>query len=101
MDSFYVYRIYDKLTYQKSAIKNKFIICKCSPGQKPEWILEEEFFKILSTLQDAKTANTADFIAMLPQSLIEQIPSQAEAFRKYFREPGYELFAHFAGVQGD
>ncbi|MDR1582157.1 MAG: DEAD/DEAH box helicase [Prevotellaceae bacterium] len=98
MDSFYVYRIYDKLTYQKSAIKNKFIICKCSPDQKFEWISEEEFFKILLVLQEAKAAETVDFMPALPQELIEQIPSQAEVFRKYFREPGYELFAYFAGV---
>jgi ERCC4-related helicase len=95
--SYFVYRVYDKITYQKSSIENRYIICKYLNEGAVEWISEENFYQILPSLKEYSKEEIIGKTIKVPVCLENLMQTQIEEYKDLFRELGYELFSVFGG----
>jgi SNF2 family DNA or RNA helicase len=94
--SYFVYRIYDKITYQKGSIENRYVICKWSDKQTVECISEECFYRELLSLKESIKNNAMPNAMLIPDNVKNSI--RLEEYKEVFREPACDLFALFCGV---
>jgi hypothetical protein len=90
--SFFVYRIYDKITYQRGNVESKFLILRVSDSKTCEFVSDESFFK---ELQDFKFNNNAK--PFLPTEFEIELNERILEYKTLFKEPGYSLFTCFFG----
>lgn len=93
-DSYFIYRVFDKITYSKGNIYNKYVVLKKSKT-KNSIIREEDFFNTLSLLQKGNCKKNMSIKDFKCEELIKEYVSKSEVIE--FREPGFELFAAFVG----
>ena len=95
--SYFVFRVFDKITYSRGTVSNKYLIVK-KTDNRYEPINEDIFYKTLDSLQpycsEYKTAafNDIENINGVVKSYIE------ESNNFDFREPDYELYSAFIKV---
>jgi ERCC4-related helicase len=89
--SYFVYRIYDKITHQRGNIQSRILVLKYKNEQEYEWINEETFYKFLVELK-IKTREAHDLKVSLPPDIDRKIIGKLNDFKSIFKEPGYELF---------
>lgn len=95
-DSYYVFRIFDKITYSKGNVYNKYIIIK---KKEMEYLTlkEDMFFTEINDLSENTISNLVNEDMALLEEIIKSEIQKSEGIE--FREPGYELFAAFIGEQ--
>jgi SNF2 family DNA or RNA helicase len=96
--SFFVYRIYDKITHKRGNIQSRYLILKYRNEQEYEWINEETFYKILVELKN-KTKEIHALKIDIPSDIDGKIISRLKDFVSVFQESGYELFTCLWGIQ--
>lgn len=92
--SYYVFRVFDRITYSRGNVSSKFIVIK-QTDNSIEPMTEECFFRIINNLKPStnstelkKTVNTEDF-----KEIIEANLAKSNNFN--FRQVDYELFSAF------
>jgi SNF2 family DNA or RNA helicase len=93
--SFFVYRIYDKITYQRGNVESKFLILRFSDSKTCEFVSDESFFKELQNFKSNNNANNTK--PFLPPVLEAELNKRIPEYKTLFKEPGYSLFACFFG----
>lgn len=93
-DSYYIYRVFDKITYSKGNVYNKYVVVKKAESEN-SIIREEDFFSTLPLLQKGNCKQCAHIKDYKFEELINEYVSKSEVIE--FREPGVELFAAFIG----
>lgn len=93
-DSYYIYRVFDKITYSKGNVYNKYVVLKMT-GNDKSIIREEDFFNTLPLLQKGTSENKRINKELHCEEIIKDYVSKSDAIE--FREPGVELFAAFVG----
>jgi len=96
--SYFVYRIYDKITHKRGNIQSRYLVLKYRNEQEYEWINEETLYKILVELKN-KTKEIHDLKIDIPSDIDGKIISRLKYFTSIFQEPGYELFICIWGMQ--
>lgn len=93
-NSYFIYRVFDKITYSKGNVYNKYIVLKKSKTEN-SIIREEDFFSTLPLLQKGNCKVNPLIKEFNCEKLINEYISKSEVIE--FREPGVELFAAFIG----
>ena len=93
-DSYYIFRVYDKITYSKGNIYNKYLILK-KTTEDYSFLKEDCFFTEINKFSENSISNPVTVDINLFDEIIKNEISISEHIE--FREPGYELFAAFVG----
>lgn len=93
-NSYYIFRVFDKITYSKGNINNKYVILK-KKSNDISLVKEESFFTEINDLVEnpSQTIFKED-IGSFTEIVEKEIHKSNEI---EFREPGFELFAAFVG----
>jgi superfamily II DNA or RNA helicase len=96
--SYFVYRVFDKITSHTSIIKNHYLIAKHSNNNDITWYSSVDFFPLL---KDFKVMPSKDEPEANIMSIVEniegQIISKIDVFKPEYELPGFELFTIFLG----
>ena len=92
--SYYVYRVFDKITYSKGNVNNKFIIIQ-NENDSLTPIKEEKFFLDINSLTTGSNININNQDFSKYEAFIRDTIKQSSDIE--FREPGFELFSAFIG----
>jgi hypothetical protein len=96
---YFIYKIYDKITYQRGNIESKYLILKYSDEKNVEFISDETFFIEMKNFKP--THDTSLIKLYIPKMVENMIQGRLPNLNSVFREPGYELFACFWGTNPD
>jgi ERCC4-related helicase len=100
--SYFVYRIYDKITDYSGVLKSHYLTAELHNPDKIKWLSEIEFFPILNSLKTVKASDskTFDSKTIFQQKIIlekieMEITREVDRFNADYKKPGYELFSVF------
>jgi hypothetical protein len=68
-----VYRVFDKITCQKSSVENRYIIYKYSDKQTVECMSEENFYRELSSLKELVKDDAMPNNMLIPDCITNSI----------------------------
>jgi ERCC4-related helicase len=94
---YFIYRIYDKITYQRGNIESKYLILKYSDEEKSEFISDETFFIETKNLKSS-IRDISPIKLYVPEIVEHKVKEKILCFNSVFREPGYEMFACLWGI---
>ncbi|GHV05319.1 hypothetical protein FACS189485_12100 [Spirochaetia bacterium] len=97
-DSYFVYRIYEKITNNATIVKNHYLVAKCNKEENISWISSINIFPLLKdfremTSKEEPKENLSETIKFIES----QIPQQIKSYESEFELPGFELFSIFLG----
>jgi SNF2 family DNA or RNA helicase len=96
--SYFVYRIFDKITVHETIIKNHYLIAKYVNNNDITWYSSVDFFPLLKNLKSMTPKDEMETdIHNIIKNIEGQLLQKIDIFKAEYELPGFELFAIFLG----